>query len=52
MGNNGQVVLYNFGSGETKNLDVRGLPDSFHALQTIAYVESIVSITSRIVFQN
>ncbi|XP_030948437.1 F-box/kelch-repeat protein At3g23880-like [Quercus lobata] len=46
------VVLYNFGSGETKNLDVRGLPDSFHALQTMTYVESLVSITNRIVFQN
>ena len=56
VGNNGQGVLYNFGSRlvwwVTKNLEVRGLPDSFHALQTISYVESLVSITNRIVFQN
>ncbi|KAL0014072.1 hypothetical protein SO802_001141 [Lithocarpus litseifolius] len=50
VANNGQVVLYNFGSGETKNLEVRGLPGSFLALQTITYVESLVSITNRIVF--
>ena len=52
VGNNGQVVLYNFGSQETKNVEVRELPDSFHASQAIVYVESLVSITSGNAFQN
>ena len=41
--NNGRGVLCHFSYCETKNFLVRGLQDSFHASQAIAFVESLVS---------
>lgn len=50
VANNEQVVLYNFVSQETKNVEVRELSDSFNAPQARVYVKGLVSVTGGNVF--
>ena len=48
---NGQVVVYKLNAPQIKNLQVSGHP-LYYATQTIAYVESLVSIMGRNVIEN
>ena len=48
---NGQVVVYKLNAPQIKKLQVSGHP-LYYATQTIAYVESLVSIMGRNVIEN
>ena len=41
----GQILLYEFGAQEIKNLQLRNLPDSFFVSKPIVYMKSLVSVS-------
>ena len=48
----GNILLYNFGAHEIKNLQLRNLPDSVFLPHVITYGESLVSVTGGNVFKS
>ena len=51
-GNKGQILLYDFGTQEIKNLQLRNCSDSFCVSRLMIYVESLVSVKGGNVFES
>ena len=51
-GNKGQTLLYDFGTQEIKNLQLRNCSDSFCVSRLMIYVESLVSVKGGNVFES
>jgi hypothetical protein len=50
-GNKGQILLYDFGTQEIKNLQLRNCSDSFCVSRFMIYVETLVSVKGGNVFE-